>query len=184
MLNESPTSSPFPAAVCQGNTAQLRICLLHRPECGNVCHRPVWSGPAQNCSRVRCGLSTVCRHRRRRGAGSSACPQPPAAGEKPCRSVGSHPTGSHGQTQISQCEIQNTAKQEKQHGNYHTWVKSASNCAGKAEYLCDSVVFLWACPHVCTFWLGSWSFPVQHPVMSSQMTGQTSWKSKTSHVGP
>lgn len=43
--------------------------------------------------------------------------------------------------------------------------------------------FLWACPHVCTFWLGSWSFPV-HSVMSSQMTEQTLWKSKTSRVAP
>lgn len=96
----------------------------------------------QNRSRARCGLSTVCRHRRRRGAGSSLCPRAPGAAGKPCRSGGSHPTGSRGQTRISPCEIRNTAKQEKQHGNYHTWVKSARNCPGKAGCVCDSVFFV------------------------------------------
>lgn len=72
----------------------------------------------QNRSREHCGLSTVCRHRRRRGAGSLVCPRAPVAEEKLCLSGGSHPTGSRGQTQISQCEIQNTAKQETKHGNY------------------------------------------------------------------
>lgn len=141
MLNENPTSSPFLAVACQGNIGQLHICLLHRPEYGNVCHRSAGSGQVQNHSREHCGLSTVCRHRRHHGAGSSVCRRAPVAGVKLCQSGGSHPTGFHGRTQISQCEIQNTAKQEKQRGRY-AWVKSASNCTEKTEYVCDRVFFV------------------------------------------